>query len=106
MHNIKHYFVGAGLPANQSGKIRENPVRGQARSYSYSLISAGICILLAGNLYAATPANNEPADEKQETSQQVKPDDNSKPPASTPAPTFTPSEKVGADSAVSFPVDI
>ena len=30
----------------------------------------------------------------------------SKPPGQKPAGSFTPSEKVGADSAVSFPVDI
>ena len=65
-----------------------------------------ICILLAGNLFAATPANDEPANEKQESPQQVKPVDSSKLQSSTPAITFTPSEKVGADSAVSFPVDI
>ena len=37
-----------------------------------------ICILLAGNLFAATPANDEPANEKQESPQQVKPVDSSK----------------------------
>ena len=70
------------------------------------VLSLIFCILLAGNLFAATPANDEPADEKQETPQQVKPVDSSKLQTSTPAITFTPSEKVGADSAVSFPVDI
>jgi len=70
------------------------------------LLSMAVCILFAGNLLAATPANDEPANEKQETTQQVKPVDSSKLQSSTPAVTFTPSEKVGADSAVSFPVDI
>jgi hemolysin activation/secretion protein len=65
-----------------------------------------MCILLAGNLFAATPANNKPAEKEQQTQQQVKPVDSSKLQKSTPAITFTPSEKVGADSAVSFPVDI
>ena len=65
-----------------------------------------VCILLAGSLFAATPANDEQTDEKQQTPQQVKPVDSSKLQKSTPAITFTPSEKVGADSAVSFPVDI
>jgi hypothetical protein len=65
-----------------------------------------VCIPLAGNLFAATPANDEPADKEQKPSQQEKPVDSSKLQTSTPAPTFTPSEKVGADSAVSFPVDI
>ena len=70
------------------------------------VLSLIFCILLAGNLYAATPANNEPADQKQQTPQQEQPVDSSKLQTSTPATTFTPSEKVGADSAVSFPVDI
>jgi len=66
-----------------------------------------MCILFAANVFAATSANDEQLDEKQQqTPQQVKPADNSKPPTGTPAVTFTPSEKVGADSAVSFPVDI
>ncbi|MEN8205829.1 MAG: hypothetical protein ABFS24_07430 [Pseudomonadota bacterium] len=65
-----------------------------------------LCILLAGNLFAATPASDEQMEEKQKTPQQIEPVDNSKPPAAAPAVTFTPSEKVGADSAVSFPVDI
>ena len=65
-----------------------------------------VYLVLVGNLLAATPANDEPADEKQVTPQQVKPVDSSKLQTSTPAITFTPSEKVGADSTVSFPVDI
>jgi len=65
-----------------------------------------VYLVLAGNLLAATPASNKPAEKEQETQQQVKPVDSSKLKTSTPAITFTPSEKVGADSAVSFPVDI
>ena len=65
-----------------------------------------VCILLASNLFAATPANDEQTDEEQQTQQQEKPVDSGKLQTSTPAITFTPSEKVGADSAVSFPVDI
>jgi hypothetical protein len=71
------------------------------------VLSFIICILFSGNLSAATPANDEQLDEKQQqTPQQIKPVDSSKLQTSTPAATFTPSEKVGADSAVSFPVDI
>ena len=70
------------------------------------LLPMTVCILFASNLFAATPANDETANEKQESPQQVKPVDSSKLQSSTPATTFTPSEKVGADSAVSFPVDI
>ena len=69
-------------------------------------LSLIFCIVLATNLFAATPANDEPANKKQETPQQVQQVDNSKQPTAAPAVTFTPSEKVGADSAVSFPVDI
>jgi len=99
---MKHLFVGAGLPANRVIPHVATSVRGQARSYGYGLI----CILLAGNLFAATPAGNKPAEKEQATQQQVKPVDSSKLKTGTPATTFTPSEKVGADSAVSFPVDI
>ena len=70
------------------------------------VLSLIFCILLTGYLFAASPANDEQTDDKQETPQQIKPDGNSKPPTAAPAITFTPSEKVGADSAVSFPVDI
>ena len=65
-----------------------------------------ICIVFAAKLLAATPANDEPTDEKQTIPQLIIPVDQSKPPITAPATTFTPSEKVGADSAVSFPVDI
>ena len=64
------------------------------------------CVLLAGTLLAATPAAARRKDDDQETTAQSKPADSSKPKTPAPAPTFTPSEKVGADSAVSFPVDI
>jgi hypothetical protein len=70
------------------------------------VLSLIFCILLTGNLFAATPANDEPADKEQKPPQQEQPVDSSKLQTSTPAITFTPSEKVGADSAVSFPVDI
>lgn len=70
------------------------------------VLSFIICILFSGNLSAATPANDNQTDEKQKPPQQEKPVDSSKLKTDTPAATFTPSEKVGADSAVSFPVDI
>lgn len=69
-------------------------------------LSLILCVVFAANLHAATPANDEPADTEQKAPQQVQPVDNSKLPTAAPAVTFTPSEKVGADSAVSFPVDI
>ena len=69
-------------------------------------LSLLLYIVFAGNVFAATPVNDESADAEQKVPQQVKPVDSSKRQTSTPAKTFTPSEKVGADSAVSFPVDI
>ena len=69
------------------------------------LVSITASMLLAGTLFAAAAEDND-TDTEQQTPQQVKPADNSKPKTAAPAKTFTPSEKVGADSAVSFPVDI
>ena len=65
-----------------------------------------ISLLFAAHLFAATPASDEPADEQQKHPQQTSSTDASKPKKTAPATSFTPSEKVGADSAVSFPVDI
>jgi hypothetical protein len=116
---MKHLFVGAGLPANRifppvaalvrghtPGQLLGASASPSARSYSYKFTLAAMCILFATNLFATTPDNDEQTDEKQETPQKVKPVDSSKLKTGTPAVTFTPSEKVGADSAVSFPVDI
>ena len=69
-------------------------------------LSLVLILVFAGDLFAATPANDEPTDEIQTIPQLIVPVDKSKPPITAPATTFTPSEKVGADSAVSFPVDI
>ena len=69
------------------------------------LLSITMSMLLAGTLTAAAAEDNN-TDSAQQTPQQAKPADNSKPKTGAPAKTFTPSEKVGADSAVSFPVDI
>jgi hypothetical protein len=66
------------------------------------------CIVAAGNLYAQQPTDAAGAD----TTRQAQPEERvpsvkqgSRQPAK-PAATFTPSEKIGADSAISFPVDI
>ena len=69
------------------------------------LVSITASILLAGTLFAATAEDNDTGSEQQ-TPQQANPADSGKPKTPAPAKTFTPSEKVGADSAVSFPVDI
>jgi hypothetical protein len=62
--------------------------------------------VLAGCLMLATAQAQSPQPEPAETRDKstVSADDAVKPAA--PAPVFTPSEKIRADSAVSFPVDI
>ena len=72
-------------------------------------VSITVSMLLAGTLFAAAAAaaaEDSNPDTEQQAPQQAKPADSGKPKTPAPAPTFTPSEKVGADSAVSFPVDI
>jgi hypothetical protein len=67
----------------------------------------GITLVLAVSpIHAAPPASDSGTDERN-TTQSPPPDraaDQQR--RQKPAPTFTPSEQVGADSAVSFPVDI
>lgn len=69
------------------------------------LVSITVSMLLAGTLFAAVAEDNKPAADEP-APQQTKPADSGKPSTPAPAKSFTPSEKVGADSAVSFPVDI
>jgi len=64
-----------------------------------------VSILFAGTLFAAV-AEDDAAEAEQQAPQRPGPADSGKPKTPAPAKTFTPSEKVGADSAVSFPVDI
>ena len=61
-------------------------------------------VAAAGNLYAQPAADVEAGTPAQQ--QQKPPAGKSAKPAGKPASTFTPSEKISADSAVSFPVDI
>ena len=65
-------------------------------------------LLLAGNLQALSPDTDKQPVSGQAATQQDQPSagkDSSKK-SGKPAATFNPSEKIGADSAVSFPVDI
>jgi hypothetical protein len=62
-------------------------------------------VLLAGTAFAAV-AEDYTADAEQPDVQQQQPADKRTPQRPAPASSFTPSETVGADSAVSFPVDI
>ena len=64
-----------------------------------------LSMLLAGTLCAAAAGDND-TDAEQPDMQQQQSADSSTSQRPAPAPAFTPSEKVGADSAVSFPVDI
>jgi hypothetical protein len=71
-----------------------------------SLLPLTVCMLLAGNLFAAASAEDNNTETGKSSPQATQKDDRGKTKSSPPATTFTPSEKVGADSAVSFPVDI
>jgi hypothetical protein len=68
------------------------------------------CIAASGSLYALTAqdekaaaTDRDTAAQKQQSSTSVKQRPRK---AKKPATTFKPSERIGADSAVSFPVDI
>ena len=73
-----------------------------------SLLSMLVCLAATGNLQAQPAADiaegvpAQPAAPRQQTPSAGK----SAKPAGKPATTFNPSEKISADSAVSFPVDI
>ena len=66
------------------------------------------CMAVTANLHAESAADKSEAT----PTQQTEPEKHSSPAkqaprkAAKPATTFKPSEKIGADSAVSFPVDI
>ena len=64
-------------------------------------------LVLIGPLYAQAPAD-DPESQRPRESAVAPPDEavETQPPARGQADTFNPSEKIGADSAVSFPVDI
>jgi hypothetical protein len=73
-----------------------------------TLILILACMTATGNLYALSAAD----DSKTKSTQQTEPKKSSQPAkqgmrqSAKPAATFKPSERIGADSAVSFPVDI
>ncbi|NNJ93531.1 MAG: hypothetical protein HKP57_02185 [Halobacteria archaeon] len=77
------------------------------RRFAELLLILG-CMLASGNLCALTAQ-----DEKKAASSRDTAEEKHRPPVkqraqqpAKPAATFKPSEKIGADSAVSFPVDI
>ena len=81
----------------------------ESNMMSYTrLVIIFVCMAASGNPYAQSAADNAEA----APTQQAEPERRSPPaeqgprPARKPAATFKPSEKIGADSAVSFPVDI
>jgi hypothetical protein len=64
-------------------------------------------LLLAGNLPALSPDTDKPQPTGKTAVQTTRPAaSNSSRQTGKPAATFTPTEKIRADSAVSFPVDI
>ena len=65
-----------------------------------------VCLLLTGNPFAAASAEDNNTETQKNKPRAAQTDERSDTKTSPPATTFTPSEKVGADSAVSFPVDI
>jgi hypothetical protein len=62
-------------------------------------------LLFAGNLPALSPDKDKQPSTGKTTTQKPAANNSSRQ-SGKPAPTFTPTEKIGADSAVSFPVDI
>ena len=65
------------------------------------------CMVAGGNLYAESAADKSEATPPQtELEKRSPPVKQSPRQATKPATTFKPAEKIGADSAVSFPVDI
>lgn len=69
-------------------------------------VTAISVVLATSPVHAAPPPGDTGADESN-TTQSMPPDRAAgEQRRQKPAPTFTPSEQVGADSAVSFPVDI
>ena len=66
------------------------------------------CLTASGTLYALTAQDEKAAATERETAAQKRSAPVKPRPQKTkkPATTFKPSERIGADSAVSFPVDI
>ena len=74
------------------------------------LVTVLACMTASGRLYALSAADDsktapqQPAPEEHSPPVKPRPSQSAKP--AKPAATFKPSERIGADSAVSFPVDI
>ena len=77
------------------------------KHYSRLLVILG-CVAACGNLYALSVEDDKEAATARESAPEKRspPAEQSSRPARKPAATFKPSERIGADSAVSFPVDI
>ncbi|MGD8631240.1 MAG: hypothetical protein PVG72_11025 [Gammaproteobacteria bacterium] len=74
----------------------------------FSLLIVAGCLAAAGNLYAqqSTEAAEAGTTRQAQPETRVPPVKREARQPEKPAATFTPSEKIGADSAISFPVDI
>ena len=81
----------------------------ESKMISYTRLAVILgCMVAAGNLYALTaPDETDPASARETAAQKDNPPVKQPPrqPAK-PADTFEPTERIDADSAVSFPVDI
>ena len=86
----------------RTGNMELNMMR-----YSTLLVMLG-CMIATGTLYALTAPDEKDATTARETAAQKRspPVEQRPRQPAKPAATFKPSEKIGADSAVSFPVDI
>lgn len=70
------------------------------------LLIVTLVFFVNGLLQADPPAEDSRPDSVQALPQQKKTAETARKKPASPAPVFTPSEKISADSAVSFPVDI
>ena len=65
-----------------------------------------VCMLVGGSILAAEPGAGGDAGKNPEERSTAESQQGAQKPAPKPARTFKPTEKIRADSAVSFPVDI
>ena len=70
------------------------------------LLIVTVLFFVSGLLHACPPADESRPDSVQPVPKQEKAAETARKEPASPATVFTPSEKISADSAVSFPVDI
>ena len=88
-------------------KVGPDAVSRCMHAMQLAMAVTAISVLLAASPVRAAPAPGDTSADEGSTSQSPPPDSAAgEQRRQKPADTFTPSEQVGADSAVSFPVDI